>query len=379
MFPVSEIYREEKTNTGGPFDRTALKAEKAIKFHSIKEKPPRKPGWQSDPKQVKLQKQEEYNPFMKYCWIIMGEAQYYNGDFLTAAVTFSYTARHYATDPDVVAQARIWQARCYTEMDWSYEVNNALNRLKENGVPVKRQKDYDKMYANYLIRSQQLEQAVPYLQQSIKTEKNKKQRSRWRYLLGQIYMTLDEKDLAFETFNKLAKSNPPYEIEFSSRIRQTEVFPGANYEKVLKMLRGMAKSDKNKDYLDQVYYAMGNVYMTRQDTAKAIESYKEGIEKSTQNGMDKAICQIRLGDIYFTQKDYINAQPCFSGALSGIKKEYKDYKRVARLSETLDELVVHYEAVHLQDSLQELARMPEKERLAVIDKIIAQVIIFGIF
>jgi tetratricopeptide (TPR) repeat protein len=374
MFPISGIYKEEKNATGGAFDRAIEKGNKAIKLHSIKDKPPRKPGWQSDPKQVKLQTQEEFNPFMKYCWLLIAEGQFYNGDFLTSAVTFSYIARHFATDPELVAEARIWQARCYTEMDWLYETNNALKKLNENGVPPKLQKKYDRMYADYLIRNEQLEQAIPYLQSAINTEKNKRQRSRMRYLLGQIYLSTGQKEPAYLMFRKIASSNPPYEIEFASRIRQTEVFPEGNCNKALKMLKRMAKSDKNKDFLDQVYYAMGNVYMTQQDTAKAIECYSEGIEKSTQNGMDKALCQIRLGDIYFTQKDYLKAQPCFSGALAGIQKEYKDYGRVSQLSETLDELVIHYEAVHLQDSLQELARMPEDERLAVIDKIIEQVI-----
>lgn len=374
MFPISGQYKEEKSTTGGPFDRAIEKGNKAIKLHSIKEKPKRKPGWQSDPKQVKLQAQEEFNPFMKHCWLLIAESHFYNGDFLTAAVTYSYITRHFATEPELVAEARIWQARCYTEMEWFYEVNNILRKLSETGIPPKLQNNYNRMYADYLIRSEQFEKAIPYLQSAIKSEKNKRQRSRMRYLLGQLYMDNSQSELAYQTFGKVASSNPPYEIEFASRIRQTEVFPGNNYEKVLKMLRRMSKSDKNKDYLDQVYYAMGNVYMTQQDTIKAIECYSEGIEKSTQNGMDKAICQIRLGDIYFTQKDYLNAQPCFSGALAGIQKEYKDYDRVSRLSETLDELVVYYEAVHLQDSLQVLARMPEKDRLAAIDKIIEQVI-----
>ncbi|MDR2679815.1 MAG: tetratricopeptide repeat protein, partial [Tannerella sp.] len=374
MFPVSGIYREEKSVDGGPFDRAIEKGNKAIKLHSIKEKPPRKAGWQNDPKQVKLQAQEEFNPFMKQCWLLIAEGQFYNGDFLTSAVTFSYIARHFATDPEFVAEALVWQARCYTEMDWFYETNNALKKLGESGIPPKLQKKYDRMYADYLIRSEQLEQAIPYLQNAVKSEKNKRQRSRMHYLLGQIYMSTGQNEQAYRTFGKVASSNPPYEIEFASRIRQTEVFTGDNYGKVLKMLKRMAKSDKNKDFLDQVYYAMGNVYMTQPDTAKAIECYAEGIEKSTLNGMDKAICQIRLGDIYFTQKEYLKAQPCFSGALAGIQTEYKDYDRVARLSETLDELVIHYEAVHLQDSLQALARMPESERLAVIDKIIEQVI-----
>ena len=374
MFPISGIYKEEKSTTGGPFDRAIEKGNKAIKLHSIKEKPRRKPGWQSDPKQVRLQAQEEFNPFMKYCWLLIGEGQFYNGDFLTSAVTFSYIARHFATDKDLVAEARIWQARCYTEMDWFYETNNALKKLNESGVPPKLQKKYNRMYADYLIRSEQLEQAIPYLQSSIKSERNKRQRSRMRYLLGQLYMATGQNELAYRAFGKVASSNPPYEIEFASRIRQTEVFPGGNDAKVLKMLKRMSRSDKNKDFLDQVFYAMGNVYMTQQDTTKAIECYSEGIEKSTQNGMDKAICQIRLGDIYFTRKDYLNAQPCYSGALAGIQKEYKDYERISRLSETLDDLVVHYEEVHLQDSLQVLARMPESERLAAIDKIIEQVI-----
>ena len=74
---------------------------------------------------------------------------------------------------------------------------------------------------------------------------------------------------------------------------------------------------------------LGNVYLNREDTANAIKNYELGIEKSTQNGLEKAICQIKLGDIYFTMRDYVKAQPCFSGALSGIQKEYKDFKRVS--------------------------------------------------
>ena len=171
----------------------------------------------------------------------------------------------------------------------------------------------------------------------------------------------------------MASANPPYELEFAARIRQAEVLPPSRWQQVLSMLRRMSKSDKNKNYLDQVYMAIGDVYMSRRDTAQAIAAYAQGVEKSVQNGLDLAICQIKLGDIYFTQKDYVRAQPCFSGALSAMPREYRDYERVARLSSVLDELVVHVEAVHLQDSLQALARMPEKERLAVIDKIIAEV------
>ena len=365
---------KDKAETGGAFDRAIEKGEKAIKLHSIKAKPKKKPGWRNDPEQVALQAQNEYNPFLKKCWLMVGESQFYNADFLQASATFSYIARHYATDEVMVATAKLWQARCYNEMDWLYESEDILRKLNTNGIPEKNLDQYAAVNAHYLILNNQAEEAIPYLQTAIKAEKNRLQRTRLRYLLGQLYTQLELNNLAYKAFGKVASSSPPYELEFAARIRQTEVLTGADTEKVIKMLSRMAKSQKNKDFLDQVYYALGNVYLSVNDTVQAIENYNLGIEKSVQNGMEKAICQIKLGDLYFIQGDYIHAQPCFSGALAGIQKEYKDYDRVSKLSAVLDELVVHAEAVHLQDSLQTVAKMPEKERLDLIDKIIEQVI-----
>jgi tetratricopeptide (TPR) repeat protein len=373
MYPISAQPKDKET-PGGPFDLAIEKGNKAIKLHSIQTKPAKKPGWRNSPKQRIFQEQEEYNPFLKHCWLMIGQGQFYNADFLQAAATFSYIARHYVHDEEVVAEARIWQARSYAEMDWLYETEDILNKLNVNGIPEKKLNDYARAYADYLVKNKQYEQAIPYFKTAIKAEKNKRQRTRMKYLLGQIYTNEEQNALAYKAFGEVVKSNPPYELEFAARIRQTEVFTGGNYQKVVKMLQGMAKSDKNKDYLDQVYYALGNIYLSRGDTAQAITNYELGVEKATRAGMDKAILWVKLGDIYFKQQDYIKAQPCFSGAVGIIRKEYKEYARISKLSAVLDELVVHAEAVHLQDSLQTLARMPEDERLAVIDKIIEQVI-----
>lgn len=372
MYPISAQPKDKK-ETGGPFDRSIEKSNKAIKLHSIKAKPPKKPGWRNDPKLRAIQEQEEYNPFLKKCWLMMGQSQFYNADFLQASATFSYIVRHYAKEEEVVTEARLWQARCYAEMGWFYETEDILGKLNTNGIPKKNLKQYAAVNADYLIKEGKLEEAIPYMKTAIKAEKNRRQRTRMKYLLGQIYADQELDGLAYKTFAEVVRANPPYELEFAARIRQTEVFSSGNYQKVIKMLHRMGKSQKNKDFLDQVYYALGNVYLSREDTTNAIANYALGIEKSTLNGMDKAICQIKLGDLYFKMHDYVKAQPCFSGAVAGIQKEYKDYERVAKLSAVLDELVVHVEAVHLQDSLQTLAKMPEAERLAVIDKIIEQV------
>jgi len=306
-------------------DRAILKGNKAIKQHSIQRKPVRKPGWQGNAREVAMQNREEYNPFLKHCWMLVAEGQFYNGDFLQAAATYSYIARHYATEPEVVAAAHIGRARCYAEMGWLYETESTLERLEKNGFPAANRKDYDRVYADFLVKSNRTEQAIPALKKVIDTERNRRQRTRMRYLLGQLLTEAGRNDEAYREFGRVASANPPYELEFAARIRQAEVLPPSRWQQVLSMLRRMSKSDKNKNYLDQVYMAIGDVYMSRRDTAQAIAAYAQGVEKSVQNGLDLAICQIKLGDIYFTQKDYVRAQPCFSDAISAMPQEYKLY------------------------------------------------------
>ncbi|MDR0542848.1 MAG: tetratricopeptide repeat protein [Dysgonamonadaceae bacterium] len=366
MFTVSALPKE-KTETGGPFNKSIEKAVKAIKMHSIQTKPEKQTGKRNDPKYKEWMNRTEYNPFLHHAWMLMGQSQFQNGDFPEAASSFSYISRLYLTQPEIAVSAKTWQARCYVEMGWFYEAEDILSKIKKDGLPAKLQDWYDTVYADFLIQQKKYAEAVPYLQTAIRSEKNRGQKNRERYLLGQIYSTLGEKELAYNAFRQVSGAYP---LEFAAKIRQTEVFAGNNPGRITGTLQKMAKSSKNKNYLDQVYYALGNVYLSAADTAKAIESYESGVEKSVRNGLDKALNQIRLGDIYFEKRKFIQAQPNYAEALPHLKKEDEAYPRVFKRSAVLDELAVYAEAVELQDSLLRLSRMTEEERLTVVQKII---------
>jgi len=373
MYPVSSLPKDKET-TGGSFDLAIEKAVKAIKRHSIQTRPEKQPGKSRDPKYQEFMSRTEYNPFLHNAWMLMAKSQFYNGDFLPAASSFSYISRLYASQPEIALDAKIWQARCYSELEWFYEAEDILLKLNNDNLPRKLVNWYSSVYADYLIKQKQYRESIPYLNTSIKAERDKKQKARQKYLLGQIYTQLGDKDMAYKAFGNVGSASTPYVLEFSAKIRQTEVYPGGDVNKLTKQLDKMAKSSKNKDYLDQVYYAMGNIYMSVPDTTKALESYEMGVEKSTQNGMDKALNQIQLGDIYFQLRDYTKAQPNYSEALAQLKKGDDAFPRVSKRSEVLDELVIFHEAVVLQDSLQRLSRMSEEERMVVINKIIEDLI-----
>ena len=328
----------------------------------------------SDPKYRDYLKRDEYNPFIHNAWRLMGQAQYYKGEFLEAAATFLYISRHFTWMPDLVAEAKLWQARCYIALGWLYEAEDILQKINNDKLPESQNNWFATVNADYLIRSGQYQKAIPFLETAIKSAPSKQQRIRLTFLLGQLYEKTGVNAKAYETFGKVISMNPPYRTEFNARIKQTEVFSGKDITKEVKKLTRMASRDRNKEYLDQVYYAIGNLYLSRKDTLKAMENYRLANQKSTRNGIEKAICQVTLGDLYFDRREYVDAQPCYAEALPLLKEDFPRYDLLSRRSTVLDELVVYAQNVELQDSLQDLAAMSETERNKAIQQIIDDLI-----
>ena len=132
----------------------------------------------------------------------------------------------------------------------------------------------------------------------------------------------------------------------------------------------MAASDNNKEYLDQVYYAMGNIHLANKDTLAAINAYELGCKKATRSGIEKGVLLLHLGDLYWAKERFGNAKKCYDEALGLLDRERKDYEQLSDRSKILDELAPYTDAVQLQDSLQQLAKCSEKERNAAIDRVI---------
>ena len=190
--------------------------------------------------------------------------------------------------------------------------------------------------------------------------------------MGQMQAILGNKDEAYKAFRHVVRLNPPYQLDFNARIAQTEVMDGSQWKQKIRRLKRMAASDNNKEYLDQVYYAMGNVYLSRKDTANAIGAYEKGVKKATRTGVEKGVLLLHLGDIYWEMEKYSDAKRCYGEAIGLLDRERKDYAILSERSKVLDELVPYTEAVYLQDSLQVLATLPESERNKAIDRVIEE-------
>lgn len=355
----------------GNFDRSIEKAQKAIQLRSIKKKPKKKSGKSSDPAYKAWMKREEYNPFLHNSWMMMGRSQYNNGDFLGAAATFFYISKHFSWLPATVTEARLWEASSYCALDWLFEAETILTRIKPEQLTSKTIRYlYYSAYADLLIRRQELDKAIPMLLDAIKLASGP-QKTRLNFLLGQLYAATGDKDAAYKAYNKAgSSSSASYRTKFNARIKQSEVFTGQDIRPEVNALRRMTRYDRNKEYLDQIYYAIGNLYLSRGDTLAAIENYGLAAEKSTRSGIDKAIAQVTLGGLYYDLRKYSKAQPCYSEAVPLLPESYPDYRTLKKRSDILDELAVYSQNVELQDSLLRLSAMTPDEQLAAVNRII---------
>lgn len=352
------------------FDRAIEKCEKAIHQHSIKRRPEWTKNRRKTAKDIEWLSRREYNPFLWKAWMLMGRSQFYQGDFESAAATFSYMSRLYATQPAIYGKARAWLAKCYIEQNWNYDAEDVIRNMLRDSIHWRAQKEWDYTFADYYIHTGNAEQAIPYLRKVISHEMRRKQKAREWYLMGQLQGSIGNKKEAYKAFRHVIRQNPPYELAFNARIAMTEVMAKDNAGKMISRLKRMAASDNNKEYQDQIYYAIGNIHLSRKDTLQAITAYEKGNQKSTRNGIEKGVLLLHLGDLYWTKEKFSDARRCYGEAIGLLDKDRKDYQQLANRSKVLDELVPYTDAVQLQDSLQQLARMSEKERNAAIDRVI---------
>lgn len=372
--PAEAKSNPKSPQPSGDFTRSIEKAQKAIQLRSIKKRPKRKSGKASEEYKQWL-KREEYNPFLHNAWMMMGRSQYLNGDFSGAAATFYYISRHFSWLPETVTEAQLWQARSYVAFDWVNEAETILKRIKPERLTNSTLRNlYDFVEADIAVHRKNYAAAIPALQRAVKSAKGA-QKTRLLYLLGQCLSREGQREEAYKAFKAAAAGGgTTYRTRLNARIAQSEVYSGKDITPEVKALKRMTSLDRNKKYLDQIYYAIGNLYLSRGDTAHAIENYVLASEKSERKGIECAINDATLGQLYYEQGKYDMAQPPLSRAVPLLPETYPDYSQLKRRSDVLDELAIYSHNVTLQDSLLRLSEKPEDEQLKIINKIIEELV-----
>lgn len=370
------IYPDEKTagTVASDMDRTTAKSSKAITLHSIKTKPLYKQKILTQ-RQKEFLNKKEYNWFIDDCYLYIGKAHFYKREFPAAYETFSFVSKNFPEKKSHF-EAEIWLARTCNETGDYRESEKALLNLTGNSLlPKSLNAELNSSLADLYLKQKQYANAIPYLLKALKKTYRKQKRIRYTYILAQLYQITGDPEKAFDYFRKVIKMNPPYEMTFNAKINRAVNFENGKTDsrEVRSQLKKMLKDEKNREFQDQVYYALANIDFKENKLDDAIANYKKSVTISVSNNNQKAVSCLSLADIYYGRLNYLPAAAYYDSAVMFLNPAYPDYNKIVTRAKCLTRLATDVHTVQLEDSLQKVAKMSESERLALIDREINKV------
>lgn len=320
----------------------------------------------------------EYNKWVDDSYMLIGKSRFYKNDYLGAREIFDFVSKTFNKQP-VYYDALLWMAKTYL-YEKKYSKIDVLFGIIDGGIQKQATSQwvvqhYPIIRAMYHIETGTYEQAIVYLEKALQNRIPRKLRMRTLFVLGQVYQRLGNDQKALEYYERCLKMNPPYELAFHARIYAAECYTGDKKGRgLVDQLHKMAKDPKNKDYLDEIYYALANIELKKGNTQKAIEYLMLSVQSSVKNNLQKGLSFYRLAVLHFEMKKYQQSQQFYDSTIRYLPKTYENYTQIQKQADMLGRLMTQLNTIELEDSLQRLAAMSERERLMVIDRIIADLI-----
>ena len=352
VFPTGDLKTAQKTNSY--MDKAIQKGSIVIQRHSMKIKG------------------TEYCKWIDDNYLMVGKAYFYKGDFEEAIKTFSFIINEYSKN-EIRFEAALWLVRGYVEKgDFTSAESELEELLKDKKFPNKLDKELAVVAADFYVQKKDFTTATTELLNATELIKRKRKKVRLNYILAQIYQYSYNYSLAQKHYELVLKSNPEYEMAFNAKMSLARSLESGNPDtkKMKEKLFKMTKDDKNKEYLDQIYYTIAEMEINNGDTLSAIENYTLSAVNSVENNSQKALSFLALGKIYFEKGAYKLASANYDSTIFYMDNDFRLYEEANARHLILTDLVSNINIVEMQDSLQMLAKLPKSEQSAVIGNII---------
>jgi len=326
-----------------------------------------------------LIKGKEYCRWIDDCYMLIGKSHHYKRDYYAAAEIFTYVIKQYKDNPATKCDAQIWLLRNYTAMSRLNSAQGVIDNIESDIeiLPKKQVGHYAAAYADFLIKKEDYPAAIPQLEKAIASTKNKRQITRYNYILAQLYEKVNDKNKAAFYYAQVLKKNPTYDMAFNAQINQALMFDvtsGGSSTDLKKILRKMARDDKNIEYLDRIYYALAGIAINEGDTEEGIKLLKQSVAASTSNTKQKGLSYLKLADLYFDKPEYENSKLYYDSTLTALPQEHAEYPRAEAKRNSLEDLVKNLHIIAFEDSVQKLAKMSSVELDIFLDDMIAKII-----
>lgn len=317
----------------------------------------------------------ERSKWVDDCYLLIGKARLYMGDFRNAANTFKYVNTN-SPDPDARHTALVWLQRLFIEQNNSKDALYAAEYLSKDDNPINNNnaRDFYLNMAHYYRLEQDLPRTSAYLEKALPFITNKEMRIKALFIMAQINQRLGKSEKAYEYYSQLTRSNPPYEILFLSQLNTAGAVNFADEDAIAKAdktLQSLLKDPKNAEYKDRILFEIGNFEVKRGRSQQGLEAYRKSLA-ATAKPQQKATTYLQMGKVYYERlQDYANAALYYDSASQMLPTSSPDYDAVKRQAGILGQFAEEQAKAASAERLLRLYAMSDTERRKALEKEIA--------
>ncbi|RFZ82355.1 hypothetical protein DYU05_17260 [Mucilaginibacter terrenus] len=323
---------------------------------------------------ISLKEQSHYIPD---AYLVLGKANYLEANFFNAVEYFNY-ALLIATpkQEDLKQEARVWKARSLLYLNNTAEAKLVIDTAIQN-VDTKRGITAD-VYATKLqfdINTGNYTEGEEMAKLAVEKAGNNLQSMRWTYILGQLQELNHKSGDAIISYSRVAHSNVSFDMAFNATLNRIRIEDSENGVKTSRIarLRSLLRNPNNNEFIDQIYYQIGQLQYVGNDVDGAIKSYKQSTNASQKNQNQKGLSYLRLADIYFKNKaDYVSSKNYYDSSLINLSPNYPGYLTIKRKADNLQYLADKLDIISREDTAQMLAALNEPSRVKRIDEMVAR-------
>jgi len=296
----------------------------------------------------------EYNSKITQAYLLLGRARYFDQRFIPALDAFNQVYKRNLVNEEWNFSV-IWKAKCNIRLEQEELAIELLkNIIKKEKLSSKIKTEANAGIAMAYLQLKKNDSAIKSLKIASLNEKNKHNKARYLYILGQLYEKNNKIDSAYAIFKKIVdfKRSIPRNVFINAKLKMLLYDPvNGNETEFNKIIKNI----ENKPFLDKIYYAYAKTLFSKDSINKATLFLNKAIK---ENGSDKELLARgfeKLSKVYFKKSDYLMAGKYLDSTLNNLDKNLKKHWELKKQKNGLDLVVKLEENISLYDSLIKLS------------------------
>ena len=315
---------------------------------------------------------KERNPIMDQAYFLLGKSRYYDNRFIPALEAFNYILYKYPTS-EYINKVKIWKEKINIRLDQNkYAIDNLKELLEEENLLTEEKSIANSYIAQAFINIEEIDSATHYLKKSNQQHKSITNNLRKTFLLAQLYQDLSISDTAYTLYSEIIDLHRkiPREFYINSFIKRSMVTDSIDAE--IAELKLLTENFENNNFADIIFYQIAMLNLKKANLTEELDSNQLdslaviNFNKSLRSDPDDEILIAKnyreLAELNFRNKEYLKAGLYYDSTLSELNTRSREFRRIKKKRENLDDLIFYETLSSELDSIITLVKMSENQR-----------------